>query len=111
MSLGLLSFILCWVVSVSICIGYPWERNNNKIIMLFLLLSSICCFVYGIYIFSSWGDYVQSRSQEWLTENPTAKNVPTKFLLIPLYPYVLIFFGLFGSLFHLRCLKQFKRPS
>jgi|TARA_B110000503_G_scaffold135725_1_gene216820 hypothetical protein len=106
MSPTLLSFILCWIVAVSFGIGYPWGKNNNKIIMLLLLLSSLYCFIYGIYIFSSWGDYVQNRSQEWLIENPTAKSVPTKFLLIPLYPYLLMFFGIFGFLFHSKVLKR-----
>ena len=108
MTPGLLSFIFMWIVAVSFCIDYPSKKNNNKIVMLFLLLASLYCLLYGIYIFSSWRDYVQNRSQEWLTENPTAKNVPVVFLLIPLYPYLLIFFGLFGFLFNLKVLKQFK---
>ena len=106
MSPGLLSFIFLSTVAVSFCIGYPSKKNNNKIIMLFLLLASLYCLLYGIYIFSSWGDYVQNRSQEWLIENPTAKSVPTKFLLIPLYPYLLMFFGIFGFLFHSKVLKR-----
>ena len=108
MSLGFVSFVIVMIVAISFCIEYSETAKKNKIIILFLILFSLYCLIYGIYIFSSWDDYVSQRSVDWLSKNPGAKNVPTTFLIIPIYPYVLIFFGIAGLLFYSKYLKSKK---
>ena len=104
MSLPILTFIFAWLVAVSFSIDYI-KTSKNKIIILILFLLSLHCLIYGIYIFSSWGDYVSELSSNWLLKNPSAKSVPTIFLLLPIYPYMLIFFGLAGAIVYSKYLK------
>tara|TARA_B100001093_G_C26601736_1_gene916207 strand:+ start:501 stop:827 length:327 start_codon:yes stop_codon:yes gene_type:complete len=105
MSHNVLAFIIVWIVAVSFGIEY-FNTAKNKFIIFLLVLFSLHSFVYGIYIFSSWGNYVSQRSSDWLIENPNADSVPTVFLIIPIYPYLLIFFGLFGLIFYSSKLKK-----
>ena len=105
MSLDVLSFIFAWIVAVSFCIDYI-KTAKNKIVIFILFLFSLHCFIYGIYIFSSWSDVVSQKSTNWLSENPGAENVPTIFLLIPVYPYMLLLFGFTGLIIYSKYLKK-----
>jgi len=105
MSHNLLAFIIVWIVAVSFGIKY-FNTAKNRFIIFLLALFSLHSFVYGIYIFSSWGNYVSQRSSDWLIENPNTDSVPTIFLIIPIYPYLLIFFGLLGLMFYSSKLKK-----
>ena len=105
MSHNVLAFIIAWIVAVSFCIEY-FDWAKNKVITFLLILFSLHTFIYGIYIFSSWGNYVSQRSSNWLIENPNADSVPTVFLILPIYPYLLIFLGLFGLIFYSSKLKK-----
>ena len=57
MSHNVLAFIIAWIVAVSFCIEY-FDWAKNKVITFLLILFSLHTFIYGIYIFSSWGNYV-----------------------------------------------------
>jgi len=103
--MGVLTFIFAWIVAVSFCIDYI-KTAKNKIVISILFLFSLHCFIYGIYIFSSWGDVVSQKSVSWLSNNPGAENVPTVFLLIPLYPYILILFGFTGIITYSKYLRK-----
>ena len=103
--MGVLTFIFAWIVAVSFCIDYI-KTAKNKIVIFILFLFSLHCFIYGIYIFSSWGDVVSQRSVSWLSNNPGAENVPTVFLLIPLYPYILLLFGFTGIITYSKYLRK-----
>ena len=105
MSLNILTFIIAWIIAVSFCIDY-FMTARNKVIIFTLIIFSIHCFIYGIYIFSSWGDYVSELSSNWLLRNPERDSVPTVFFLIPIYPYMLIFFGLFGLIIYSKKIKN-----
>ena len=108
MSYNVLAFIIAWIVAVSFCIEY-FDWAKNKVITFLLILFSLHTFVYGIYIFSSWGNYVSQRSSNWLMKNPNADSVPTVFLILPIYPYVLIFFGFFGLIFYSLKIKKMNK--
>ena len=103
--MGVLTFIFAWIVAVSFCIDYI-KNTKNKIVIFILFLFSLHCFIYGIYIFSSWGDVVSQKSVSWLSNNPGAENVPTVFLLIPLYPYILLLFGFTGIITYSKYLRK-----
>jgi|TARA_B110000238_G_scaffold37706_1_gene39687 hypothetical protein len=105
MSLNILTFIFAWIVAVSFSIDYI-KTAKNKIVISILFLFSLHCFIYGIYIFSSWGDVVSQKSVSWLSNNPGAENVPTVFLLIPLYPYILLLFGFTGIIIYSKYLRK-----
>ena len=103
--MGVLTFIFAWIVAVSFCIDYI-KNTKNKIVIFILFLFSLHCFIYGIYIFSSWGDVVSQKSVSWLSNNPGAENLPTVFLLIPLYPYILLLFGFTGIITYSKYLRK-----
>ena len=73
MSHNVLAFIIVWIVAVSFGIEY-FNTAKNKFIIFLLVLFSLHSFVYGIFIFSSWGNYVSQRSSDWLIENPNAES-------------------------------------
>tara|TARA_B100001093_G_scaffold226859_1_gene217419 strand:- start:313 stop:633 length:321 start_codon:yes stop_codon:yes gene_type:complete len=105
MSLNVLTFIFVWIVAVSFCVDYI-KTAKNKIVIFILFLFSLHCFIYGIYIFSSWSDVVSQKSVNWLSNNPGAESTPTVFLLIPLYPYVLLLFGFTGIITYSKYLRK-----
>ena len=103
--MGVLTFIFAWIVAVSFCIDYI-KNTKNKIVIFILFLFALHCFIYGIYIFSSWGDVVSQKSVSWLSNNPGAENLPTVFLLIPLYPSILLLFGFAGIITYSKYLRK-----
>tara|TARA_B100001540_G_C15485447_1_gene496663 strand:- start:103 stop:441 length:339 start_codon:yes stop_codon:yes gene_type:complete len=74
--------------------------KENKILLYIALLPCIYILIYGIYLTLGPIDLYEDGTKNYFTRNPKEKVLPTVFVLLKFYQYILIFVGgIFGCLY------------
>ena len=81
---------------------------------IFLYISIIPCiyiFVYGIYLTFGPVDLYEDGTTNFFLKNPDEKELPTLFIILKLYQYILIVIGAIFSYLYFRYLKNLNNKS
>ena len=91
---------LVCLVSVGISGNLLSIVKTNKIFLYISIIPCIYIFVYGIYLTFGPVDLYEDGTKNFILENPNESNIPTVFLLLKFYQYILIIVGcIFSYLF------------
>jgi len=108
-----LIFSLVCLVLVGISANLLKLIKENKILLCISLIPCVYLFIYGIYLILGPIDLYEDGTKNYYSRNPEEKTLPTVFVLLKFYQYILILVGgIFGYLY-LSYLKKLntKEPS
>ncbi len=108
-----LIFSLVCLVLVGISANLLKLIKENKILLCISLIPCIYLFIYGIYLILGPIDLYEDGTKNYYSRNPEENTLPTVFVLLKFYQYILILVGgIFGYLY-LSYLKKLntKEPS
>ena len=108
-----LIFSLICLVLVGISANLLKLIKENKILLCISLIPCIYLFIYGIYLILGPIDLYDDGTKNYYLRNPEETTLPTVFVLLKFYQYILILVGgIFGYLY-LSYLKKLntKEPS
>ena len=108
-----LTLSLACLVLVGVSGNFISFVRENKILSFISILPSIYILAYGIYLTFGPVDIYEDGTKNYFIKNPKEKDLPTVFVLLKFYQYILtIVGGIFGYLY-LSYLKKLntKEPS
>ena len=108
-----LTLSLACLVLVGVSGNFISFVRENKILSFISILPSIYILAYGIYLTFGPVDIYEDGTKNYYSRNPEEKTLPTVFVLLKFYQYILILVGgIFGYLY-LSYLKKLntKEPS
>ena len=108
-----LTLSLASLVLVGISGNFISFVRNNRVLSFISLLPSIYILIYGCYLTIGPIDLYEDGTKNYFMKNPKEKDLPTVFVLLKFYQYILtIVGGIFGYLY-LSYLKKLntKEPS
>ena len=95
-----LTLSLASLVLVGISGNFISFVRNNRVLSFISLLPSIYILIYGCYLTFGPIDLYEDGTKNYILENPNELNIPTVFLLLKFYQYILIIVGgIFSYLF------------
>ncbi len=95
-----LIFSLVCLVLVGISANLLKLIKENKILLYISLIPCVYLLLYGIYLIFGPIDLYEDGTKNFILENPKETNIPTVFLLLKFYQYILfIVGGIFSYLF------------
>tara|TARA_B100000700_G_scaffold141277_1_gene157241 strand:- start:703 stop:1026 length:324 start_codon:yes stop_codon:yes gene_type:complete len=95
-----LTLSLASLVLVGISGNFISFVRNNRVLSFISLLPSIYILIYGCYLTFGPIDLYEDGTKNFILENPKETNIPTVFLLLKFYQYILIIVGcIFSYLF------------
>ena len=95
-----LTLSLACLVLVGVSGNFISFVKENKIFSFISLLPSIYILIYGCYLTFGPIDLYEDGTKNYILENPNELNIPTVFLLLKFYQYILIIVGcIFSYLF------------
>ena len=102
---------LVCLVSVGISGNLLSIVKTNKIFLYASIIPCIYIFVYGIYLAFGPVDLYEDGTTNFFLKNPEEKELPTLFIILKLYQYILIVIGAIFSYLYFRYLKNLNNKS
>tara|TARA_X000000368_G_scaffold390446_1_gene353663 strand:- start:841 stop:1179 length:339 start_codon:yes stop_codon:yes gene_type:complete len=102
---------LVCLISVGISGNLLSIVKTNKIFLYISIVPCIYIFVYGIYLVFGPVDLYEDGATNFFLKNPEEKELPTLFIILKLYQYILIVIGAIFSYLYFRYLKNLNNKS
>ena len=102
---------LVCLISVGISGNLLSIVKTNKIFLYISIIPCIYIFVYGIYLTFGPVDLHEDGATNFFLKNPEEKELPTLFIILKLYQYILIVIGAIFSYLYFRYLKNLNNKS
>ncbi len=102
---------LVCLISVGISGNFLSIVKTNKIFLYMAIVPCIYIFVYGIYLTFSPVDLYEDGAKNFFLKNPEEKELPTLFIILKLYQYILIVIGAMFGYLYFRYLKNLNNKS
>jgi hypothetical protein len=81
--------------------------RNNKILSLISLIPAVYILLYGFYLTFGSIDLYEDGTKNFIMKNPEENKIPTVFILLKFYQYILIIIGgIFSYLFSKYLIKK-----
>ena len=106
-----LTLSLACLVLVGVSGNFISFVRENKILSFISLLPSLYILVYGIYLTFGPVDIYEDGTKNFFLKNPEEKELPTLFIILKLYQYILIVIGAIFSYLYFRYLKNLNNKS
>ena len=108
-----LIFSLVCLVLVGISANLLKLIKENKILLCISLIPCIYLFIYGTFLILGPIDLYEDGTKNYFIKNPNEKDLPTVFILLKFYQYILTIVGAIFGYLYLSFLKKLntKEPS
>ena len=106
-----LTLSLACLVLVGVSGNFISFVRENKILSFISILPSIYILAYGIYLTFGPVDIYEDGTKNFFLKNPEEKELPTLFIILKLYQYILIVIGAIFSYLYFRYLKNLNNKS
>ena len=95
-----LIFSLICLILVAISANFLSLIKENKTLLYISIIPCIYIFIYGFYLILGPIDLYEDGTSNFFNKNPKEKDLPTVFIILKFYQYILILTGLiFGYIF------------